>query len=89
MELTHIKVTCVRRFTTERYVDGIKKTYVGMELIGKTKTRKIKFESELIFELPWKNKDAQIKALMENISQLLLIEEKKLEYFYRGALPKK
>ena len=86
MKLVHLKVTCVRDFKiTKVNEEGIKIHYLGMELIGrKPNGSKLKIESGLLFELPLLDKKAQGQALLKDLEQLLVIEEKKQELFYKN-----
>ena len=86
MKLVHLEVTCVRDFQIfKRNEKGDKVQYLGMELIGrKPNGSKLKIESGMLFELPLLNKKEQGKALLQNLEQLLIIEEKKQELFYKN-----
>jgi len=86
MKLVHLKVTCVRDFQiSKRNEKGEKVQYLGMELIGrKPNGSKLKIESGMLFELPLLNKKAQGQALLKDLEQLLIIEEKKQELFYKN-----
>lgn len=84
MELNHLKVTTIRPFTTTKKVEGKKVSYRGMEVIAYTPTkRKIKLESNLVFELPLVDDEKQTEALVRDIYEQLLVEDKKLELFYK------
>jgi hypothetical protein len=86
MEIKHLKITTIRSFTTSRKDEnGVTKKYIGKELIGrKPSGAKLKIETDLLFELPLLNEKEQHKALMENLSHLLIIEEKKQVLFYKN-----
>jgi len=80
-----IKVNTVRHYTISKNVDGKKITYLGMEMIGRKKNgSKLKIVSDLLFETPLINSAAQNKALLENTSQLLELEQKKQDLFYKN-----
>ena len=87
MEIKHLRITTIRPFTQSKSVDGKKKSYRGMEVIAYTPTNsKIKFTSDMVFELPLINGEEQTKALMEDVSGQILIREKELDKFYSGII---
>jgi len=80
----HLKVTTIRPFTTTKKVEGKKVSYRGVELIAYTPTkRKVKLESNLVFELPLIDEEKQTQALVKDVYEQLLVEDKKLELFYK------
>ncbi len=86
MQLEHLKVSTIRPFTTVRNVDGKKVTYQGIELKARTpKGKKITIESDKLFELPLLNDKAQTEELVKSCYEQLLVEEKKLDLFYKGV----
>jgi len=85
MQLNHIKVTTIRPFTTIKKVDGKKVSYMGMEIVAYTPTkRKFILESNLVFELPLLDETKQTQALVKDVYEQLLVEDKKLELFYKN-----
>ncbi len=84
LNLNYLKVTTIRPFTTIKKVEGKKVTYQGMELIAYTPTKsKVKLESNLVFELPLIDDEKQTQALVKDVYEQLLVEEKKLDLFYK------
>jgi hypothetical protein len=85
MELNHLRVTTIRPFTTTKKVEGKKVSYRGMEVIAYTPTnRKIKRESNLVFELPLLDSTKQTEELVRDVIEQLIVEDKKLELFYKN-----
>tara|TARA_R110002167_G_scaffold350813_1_gene563171 strand:+ start:79 stop:366 length:288 start_codon:yes stop_codon:yes gene_type:complete len=86
MQLEHLKVTTIRPFTTVKTVEGKKNTYKGIELKAKTPTgKKISIESSMVFALPLLNDKVQTEAMVKSCYEQLLVEEKKLDKFYKGV----
>jgi hypothetical protein len=86
MEIKHLRITTIRPFTQAKRVEGRKKYYKGMEVIAYTPTNtKIKFVSDMMFELPLINNTEQTKALMEDVSGQIIVREKELDKFYKGV----
>ena len=85
MELNYLKVTTIRPFTTMKKVEGKKVSYRGMEVVAYTPTnRKVKLESNLVFELPLLDDEKQTEALVKDVYEQLIVEDKKLELFYKN-----
>lgn len=85
MNTNNLKVTTIRPFTTTKKVEGKKVLYRGMELIAYTPTnRKVKLESNLVFELPLIDDEKQTQALVKDVFEQLLVEDKKLDLFYKN-----
>ena len=85
MELNYLKVTTIRPFTTIKKVEGKNVSYRGMEAIAYTPTnRKVKLESNLVFELPLLDDEKQTEALVKDVYEQLIVEDKKLELFYKN-----
>lgn len=85
MELNYLRVTTMRPFTTIKKVEGKKVSYRGMEVIAYTPTnRKVKLESNLVFELPLLDSTKQTEALVKDVYEQLIVEDKKLELFYKN-----
>jgi hypothetical protein len=83
MNIKHLRITTIRPFTQSRKVEGKKVSYRGMEIIAYTPTNtKVKFISEMMFELPLLNEEEQTKALVEDVSGQVLIKEKQLDKIY-------
>mgnify|MGYP001292844168 CR=1 FL=1 len=84
MVTNNLRVTTIRPFTTTKKVEGKKVSYRGIELIAYTPTNnKIKLESNLVFELPLVDDDKQTEALVKDVYEQLLVEDKKLDLFYK------
>jgi len=85
MVTNHLKITTIRPFTTIKKVEGKKVSYRGVELVAYTPTnRKVKLESNLVFELPLIDEEKQTQALVKDVYEQLLVEDKKLELFYKN-----
>lgn len=87
MNIKHLRITTIRPFTQSKTVDSKKVNYRGMEVIAYTPTNtKVKFTSDMMFELPLLNEEEQTKALVEDVSGQVLIREKELDKFYNGVI---
>lgn len=85
MVTNHLKITTIRPFTTTKKVEGKKVSYRGVELVAYTPTnRKVKLESNLVFELPLIDEEKQTQALVKDVYEQLLVEDKKLDLFYKN-----
>jgi len=86
MEIKHLKVTTVRPFSIFKTNElGKKIQHIGYELIGRYRTgKKLKLETDMLMTLPFINEEAQRRALLENLRQILVIEDKKQELFYKN-----
>tara|TARA_R110000737_G_scaffold44033_2_gene64439 strand:+ start:1102 stop:1368 length:267 start_codon:yes stop_codon:yes gene_type:complete len=87
MNIKHLRITTIRPFMQSKRVEGKKVNYRGMEVIAYTPINtKVKFTSNMLFELPLLNEKEQTKALIEDVSGQVLVREKELDKFYSGLL---
>ena len=85
MELNYIKITTSRPFNTIVRIDGEKVNHRGMEAIGRTPSgAKKKYVSTMLFTLPLEDDEKQTEALVKDVYEQILLEEKKLELFYKN-----